>query len=206
MTNPHSRTDEIITRATELAEDRGVSGVTTATLARRMGFTEAALYRYFPGKGAILAAVLQGQAEYVFSTMVVELAPSTGISADEVAHQISSHITRFEGHQGILLELLLTAAAGRDAALREAANAFMHEYFQRFSTYFGQLQELRVLGKGHPPQELSRMWVCQLLGGFVRCRISREPWHPKEQPGFEAFLAMIRGSASHAAELAFSAR
>lgn len=205
MTNPHSRTDEIITRATELAEDRGVSGVTTATLARRMGFTEAALYRYFPGKGAILAAVLQGQAEYVFSTMVVELTPVAGIAADTVASQIASHVTRFEGHQGILLELLLTAAAGRDAALREAANAFMHEYFQRISTYFGQLQELGALGKGHPPQELSRLWVCQLLGGFVRCRISREPWHPKEQPGFESFLTMIRGSAAHANDIALSA-
>jgi AcrR family transcriptional regulator len=170
-----------------------------------MGFTEAALYRYFPGKGAILAAVLQGQAEYVFSTMVVELTPVAGITADTAASQIASHIARFEGHQGILLELLLSAAAGRDAALREAANAFMHEYSQRTSTYFEQLQELSALGKGHAPHELARMWVCQLLGGFVRCRISREPWHPMEQPGFESFLAMIRGSASHAADLAPSA-
>lgn len=205
MTNPPTRTEEIVSRATELAEVRGVSGVTTATLARRMDFTEAALYRYFTGKGAILAAVLQSQADHVFSTMVTDLPPMSETGAQAIAHQLVSHISRFQGHQGLLLELLLTAAAGRDAALREGANAFMNEYFERMSTFFGQLQEARTIGDSHPPHELARMWVCQLLGGFVRCRISRETWNPREQPGFEAFLTMVRGSADRARQLALAA-
>ena len=205
MTNLPARTTEITARATELAENRGVAGVTTATLARRLGFTEAALYRYFPSKGAILAAVLQDQADQVFSAMVIEFVPTEGIAADAVERQLITHIGRFEAHGGLLLELLLTAAAGRDAALREAANAFMNEYFERISTYFGQLQEGRVIGDSHPRHELARMWVCQLLGGFVRCRISRESWNPREQPGFETFVTMVHRAADHAPELVLTA-
>ncbi|MGE5236998.1 MAG: TetR/AcrR family transcriptional regulator [Acidobacteriota bacterium] len=201
MTNPPSRPDEIIMRAIELAEDRGVTGVTTATLARRLGFTEAALYRYFPAKGAILGAALQHMGEELFSNMVLDLVPRDTESMDAMESHLVAHVRQFAGRQGLLLELLLCAASGRDNALQQSANAFLQEYTYRLVAYFGQLQELDRIDRSLPAEELARMWVCQLMGGFVRSRIALEHWDPLSQPGFEAFLAQMRQSAGAAADV-----
>ncbi len=192
MINSTSRADEIMNVAIDLAEDRGVAGVTTAALARRLRFTEAALYRYFPGKAAILAAALEHLGERVFVSMVLELLPHLASDALALEGQLDRHIRRFAQRRGLLLELLLCAAGSREATMQEAANAFLQEYVERMVTYFSQLQELRRLSNDLAPAELARMWVCQLLGGFVRCRIAREAWSPVEQPGYTAFVAMAR--------------
>ncbi|MFZ5787619.1 MAG: TetR/AcrR family transcriptional regulator [Acidobacteriota bacterium] len=196
MTHSASRTDEIILTALQLAEDRGVSGVTTATLARRLGFTEAALYRYFPGKGAILAAVLQHVAERIFVSMSTDLQPMEPSSPEDVERQLGRHIDEFTRHRGLALELLLAAASGRDAALRESASAFLHEYVQRMETHFDQLRESEKVWCAPDADELARMWVCQLLGGFVRCRISHDPWSPTGQPGFVSFVRYLTAGAA----------
>lgn len=195
MTHSAARTDEITLTALQLAEDRGVSGVTTATLARRLGFTEAALYRYFPGKGAILAAVLQHVGERLFVSMSTDLQPLEASAPEDVEQQLGRHIDEFTRHQGLLLELLLTAASGREAALREAAGAFLHEYMHRMETHFDQLREFDKVTRTQDADELARMWVCQLLGGFVRCRISHDPWSPTGQPGFVSFIRYLAAAA-----------
>jgi AcrR family transcriptional regulator len=202
MTNPPSRPEEIIAHAIELAEDRGVTGVTTATLARRLGFTEAALYRYFPAKGAILGAALQHLGEQLFATMLLELRPEALSDLSSFGAQMGLHAGRFASRQGLLLELLLSAASGRDSALQQAADAFLQEYTHRLVAYFSQVQELEKLDRSVTPTELARRWVCQLLGGFVRCRISLDHWDPMVQPGYDAFVEHLRASSLFHSEVA----
>jgi TetR/AcrR family transcriptional regulator, fatty acid metabolism regulator protein len=193
--NDHAmREAAIVNTALDLAEERGVAGVTTAALARRLQFTEAALYRYFPGKGAIIAAALRYLAERLFATMLLELMPEAVPQGDAVEPQVQRHIQRFGLRKGLLLELLMHASGNREEVLQMAGGEFLHEYTERMTTYFAQLQELRLTGTGTPATELARLWVCQLLGGFVRSRLAREPWDPVEQPGFEAFVAQLHST------------
>ncbi|OFV83188.1 MAG: hypothetical protein A2Y78_05040 [Acidobacteria bacterium RBG_13_68_16] len=199
MSDHAARQEAIVATALDLAESRGVAGVTTAALARRLQFTEAALYRYFPGKGAIIAAALRHMAERLFATMLLELMPEA-VPKGHAAHlQLQRHIQRFGLRNGLLLELLLNASGNRDEALQIAGGELLQEYTRRMTAYFTQLQELRFTSTASPPEELARLWVCQLLGGFVRCRLAREPWDPVEQPGFHAFLAQLQSSVSLAA-------
>lgn len=55
------RHEEILAIALELVAERGLSGLTTTELARRNGAALGALYRFFPSKQAVIAA-LQAQA------------------------------------------------------------------------------------------------------------------------------------------------
>ena len=199
MKNHAMREEAIVTTALELAEDRGVAGVTTAGLARRLQFTEAALYRYFPGKGAIIAAALRHMAERLFATMLLELMPEAVQHGHAMELQLQRHIQRFALRKGLLLELLLFGAGGREEALHAAGAEFLQEYTNRMTAYLKQLQELRLASAAHPPLELARLWVCQLLGGFVRCRLAREPWDPGNQAGFQAFLTQLQSSSTLAA-------
>ncbi len=198
--NDHAmREQAIVATAIDLAEDRGVAGVTTAGLARRLHFTEAALYRYFPGKGAIIAAALRHLAERLFATMLLELMPEAIPQGHALQLQIQRHIQRFALRKGLLLELLLFASGNREETLQVAGGEFLQEYTHRMTAYFKQLQELRLTSTATPPSELARLWVCQLLGGYVRCRLAREPWDPVDQAGFQAFLMQLQSSNSLAA-------
>jgi AcrR family transcriptional regulator len=198
--NDHAmREAAIVNTALDLAEERGVTGVTTAALARRLQFTEAALYRYFPGKGAIIAAALRNLSERLFATMLLELMPEAVSQGHTLEPQLQRHIQRFGLRKGLLLELVLYASGTREESLQLAGGEFLQEYGQRMTAYFSQLHDLRLIGTGAPAVELGRLWVCQLLGGFVRCRLLREPWDPVDQPGFHAFVAQLQHSGSLAA-------
>jgi AcrR family transcriptional regulator len=192
MPDHSAREEAIVTTAIELAEANGVAGVTTAALARRLQFTEAALYRYFPGKAAIIAAALRHQTERLFATMLLELMPEAVQNGQTVRPQLERHLHRFVNHNGLLLELLISAAGGRDKALQVAGGEVLHEYDRRMTDYFGQLQRFGLIGTHMPAAEISRLWVCQLLGGFVRCRLAGESWDPVHQPGFQAFAGQLR--------------
>jgi AcrR family transcriptional regulator len=196
----HDRSEEIVARAVELAQERGVAGITTAILARRMGFTEAALYRYFPGKAAILGACLDQLAGALFTSMVGELDPHAAGDNGAVVAQLELHVNHFTGHDGLLLDLVVAAAAARDGgALQEAADAFLNEYSHRIGAYFRQLQQAARVSRAVSPDDWTRLWTCQLFGGFLRTRIAKEDWQPATQPGFTAFVARVRQADRHEA-------
>jgi len=186
------RTEAIVSAALDIAEARGVAGITTSALARRFHFTEAALYRYFPGKAAIIANGLQHLGERLLATMLIELMPDAVVHGQTIEMQLSGHVRRFAARQGLLLELLIAAAGGRDPGIQAAGDAFLHEYSKQIGSYFTELRNQGLIDAAAPADELGRLWICQLLGSFVRCRLTREAWDPAQQPGFDAFLGQMR--------------
>ena len=185
------RIEEITQVALELAEKKGVGGVTTAALARELGFTEAALYRHFPGKSAILAAALRHLGEHVLATMLLELNPDDPRSRADARRQLDRHIQRFASGGGLLLQFLLHAVTSRGPDLQKAGNGFLIEYLERMEHHFTALQSRDLAGAEISPNELARVWLCQLLGGFVRSRLTGEAWDPVDQPGYQAFIQQL---------------
>lgn len=188
------RIEEITQVALELAGRQGVGGVTTAALARELGFTEAALYRHFPGKSAILAAALRHLGEHVLATMLLELNPNDARSPAEARAQLDRHIQRFAAGGGLLLQFLLHAVTSGGNDLLAAGNGFLVDYLGRMEHYFGVLQDREFASPEIPPSELGRVWLCQLLGGFVRARLTAEAWDPGDQPGYQAFVSQLAPS------------
>lgn len=64
------RQKEIIDAAGKILTQSGISGLTTKNLAKEMGFSEAAIYRHFPSKEAIILAML----DFLRSNMDTRLA------------------------------------------------------------------------------------------------------------------------------------
>jgi hypothetical protein len=125
--------------------------------------------------------------------MASELDPRGAGDSAAVAAQLERHIIRFTAQQGLLLELLVAAAAARDGgALQEAADAFVNEYGHRVGAYFRQLQQATIVSRALAPDDWTRLWTCQLFGGFLRSRIAREEWHPVAHPSFTAFVRRIQ--------------
>jgi hypothetical protein len=129
------------------------------------------------------------------TSMASELDPHGAADAATIAGQLERHVSRFAAHQGLLLELVVAAAAARDGgALQEAADAFVNEYSHRVGAYFRQLQQATLVSRAFSPEEWTRLWTCQLFGGFLRSRISKEEWQPTSHPSFTAFVRRVQQS------------
>lgn len=194
----HDRAKQIVTVALELAEREGIPGVTTARLARRMKFTEAALYRYFSGKAGILAAGLDQLIKHLYSTMTLELLQS-GVARREGPEVIlERHAKRFTARNGLLLVLLVHAAETQDLLLRKVSTEFVDTYLGHLETFFTEL--LEGIDTPVQPGTLAQLWLCQLLGGFLRSRLAESPWDPVEHPGFRIFLDQLNAIVSAATQ------
>ena len=58
-TPPTPRQAEILDRAAELVAEAGLANLTMKRVAERVGFTEPAIYRHYPGKSALLVAMIE---------------------------------------------------------------------------------------------------------------------------------------------------
>ncbi|MDO8365839.1 MAG: TetR/AcrR family transcriptional regulator [Saprospiraceae bacterium] len=82
---------EILEAAGAILYEEGIGGLTTKSIAKRVGFTESALYRHYASKEEILAALLQ----YLYASMEERLPPIAAMS--EVAP--SERLRRLFGSQ-----------------------------------------------------------------------------------------------------------
>jgi len=134
------RRKEIIDRTLELVRERGISGLTTRKIAENVGFTEAALFRHFPTKGALLLSLMDR-----LEDLLVE--PIAGIAADETVGAAERLERMVRHHTRVVLQfnslpiiLLAEASVSGD----EALVGRMRTIFQR---YLSHLEEVVLKGQ-----------------------------------------------------------
>lgn len=105
--------------ALELAREVGLGGVTVRRLAERAGFTEAALYRHFPSKSALLQA-LMGRIESRFLPKIRRIFEDEARPpAERLVEVVRFHARTVLAIEGLPILLLGEAAATGDEALQE---------------------------------------------------------------------------------------
>jgi AcrR family transcriptional regulator len=103
------RRDEILHAAAECFSTNGYARTTTRDIARRVGVTEAALYRHFPGKQAIYTAILDRRMEAPDPVAVVEEAAQADDDA-AVFRGLALHLLETVEADPTMLRLLLFSA------------------------------------------------------------------------------------------------
>jgi len=123
----------------ELAAEGNPGDITTTQLARRMGVTQGALFRHFPGKEAILEAVMQAIATRLLARTerAAAAAPSAAAALEAIFH---AHVAFIAEHPGIPRMLFGELQHNKATAPKRLAQALMGRYGQ-------QLRELLERGK-----------------------------------------------------------
>ncbi len=128
------RRAEILREAAHCFGSRGFKGTTTREVADRVGITEAALYRYFPSKDAIYAAILEGK--IAEPGLLDELAPFAVAGEDrEVFLRLARGlIERVEADPLFLRLLLYSALEGHERAreFHQTRIRRLREFLQRY--------------------------------------------------------------------------
>ena len=166
------RKDEILERTLEIVRDSGLAGVTTRRIAERVGFSEPALYRYFPNKQAILLA-LMGLLEEKLVEPAVRIASDYDRPVMDRLEAIMAHhaaLVRRENSLPILL--LAAAAAGDDTAMIDRMRGILERYLGAIEAVVREGQAGGVLTSAVQADSLALLLLGAPAALAIRRRLS----------------------------------
>lgn len=127
MSSP-ARREQILDRASELATEAGLGQLTMKRIAARVGFSEAAIYRHFATKQALLLGLmdrLETQLLVPIRTIAakIELAPTARLQ-----QIVQHHLTLVLERHSLPIQLLAEASAAGDPVLLSRMRGIMRGY------------------------------------------------------------------------------
>jgi AcrR family transcriptional regulator len=147
------RQEEILDHTLELVREAGLAGLTMKKVAERVGFTEAAVYRHYPSKQALLFGLV-GRLEEMLLGTVRAIARDPSLPAPAKLEAILvHHIGLLVATDGLPILLIAEASASGDEAIIARIAAVLRQHL-------GLLADvLRTLppAAGLPPPERSAL-------------------------------------------------
>ncbi len=154
------RQEDILDRALELAASTGLAELTMKKIAARVGFSEAAIYRHFPTKQALLLA-LMARLETRLVRRVEAIAAEDGPApADRIARILEHHLGLVLEEHSLPIMLLAEASASGDPVLLRRMRGIM----QRYVGILGRLVK-EGMDRGELPDTARPETVAMLLLG-----------------------------------------
>lgn len=173
MTDRTPRQKELLDLALDLTREVGISGLTVRGLAQRAGFTEAALYRHFPSKQALLVALV-GRIEERFLGRILEAAgPPERPARERLADVVARHVETVLAIDGLPILLLAEATTAENRVLRDRLRATLGNYL---AVLEGLIAEIPTGERGdRPPQELALVLFGISAATAIRHRLLPSP-------------------------------
>jgi len=151
-----TRQDEILDRALELARQGGLASLTMRRIAERIGFTDAALYRHFPTKQALLLALAE-RLEMALLGEVRRILEQPGLDARQRLEAILSHHVRvILETDGLPLLIVAEAASSGDVVVAERMARVLRSYLGILTAL---VQELPPRPGAPPPEQEALLLV-----------------------------------------------
>ncbi|MGA5541492.1 TetR/AcrR family transcriptional regulator [Mycobacterium sp. NPDC051198] len=138
---PDRRRPQVLDTALDIAAHQGLADVTMGTIARRLGVTRPVVYACYPGRGEVLAALLDRETDAVLASLLELLPPERTGSIEQLFvdgfHALHSTVRERPASWRIIFaadpDPVLTAAivAGRERIRGQLATA-MRPLLQRW--------------------------------------------------------------------------
>lgn len=173
---PTARQAQLLDLALELIQEHGLAGLTVRRLAERAGFSEAALYRHYTSKQALLQSVAKRIASSILEP-VEGIAAKNELSPRERLELILTHQTRtILAVQGLPILLLAEGSTSGDEELLKT----LGQAVDRFVAILGALvEEARESGaSGELPTAAE---IAHLLFGLGTATAIRHRLHANEE-------------------------
>lgn len=154
------------TLASQLEENKGMP-IRTASLAKAVGISEAALYRHFPSKAKMFESLIQFSEEIIFSRIskIQQEQKSAVVRCEAVLHLI---LVFSDKNPGIVRILTGEALMGESEKLRTRATQF----FDRIEMQIKQFLREGVL-HGELSDELNIAVIANLMAAHVEGKLSQ---------------------------------
>jgi TetR/AcrR family transcriptional regulator len=172
-----SRSEQILQSLAQMLESNPGQRITTASLAREVGVSEAALYRHFPSKARMFEGLISFIEESLFSRITLIL--GSGHGAMHQCEQILTLVLAFVEHNPGMARILSgDALAGETDRLRTR----VHQVFERLETQLRQVlreaeirEGLRTAATASATANLLMATVEGRIRQFVRSEFRQRP-------------------------------
>ncbi len=173
---PTARQAQLLDLALELIQEHGLAGLTVRRLAERAGFSEAALYRHYTSKQALLQAVAKRIASSIL-VPVERIAAKNELSPRERLELILTHQTRtILAVRGLPILLLAEGSTSGDEELLST----LGQAIDRFVAILGDLvRETR--GRRESDELPTAAEIAHLLFGLGTATAIRHRLHADEE-------------------------
>lgn len=162
-----TRRQQILEMLAHELETNPGSRITTASLARALGVSEAALYRHFPSKARMFEGLISFAEDTVFG-LIARILEEHAQPADRCAQMLRLLLGFAERNPGIARILAGDALVGENERLRERVTQF----FDRIETQFRQVLREAVLAS-NGKLSISVNAAAALLLGIAEGRVAQ---------------------------------
>jgi AcrR family transcriptional regulator len=165
------RQAEILDRALELVREAGLAALTTKKVAERVGFTEAALYRHFPSKRALVLGLID-RLELMLIQPIREIAgDGASVVSERLATIIRHHTELVREHNSLPILLLAQASVSEDPELLGRMRSIFHEYMSILEGLVREGQARAELVPGPDPDCIALMLLGAPTALAIRHRL-----------------------------------
>ena len=201
------RRQQLVTIATRLFAQHGFSGTTTREIAREAGVTEAVIFRYFPRKEDLYAAILDWKSGQESTTGVCEEVRAAAADGDDetVIRTVVRRLIEFQRRDPAFLRLMLHSALEGHGLSEEYRKRHFEPLEQFLTAYVTERQRQGRFVAGDPRALVFSLFALPMHHNIVETLGVRRDWRFEDE-AIEFYTAFIlRGlritpSAPHAAE------
>jgi AcrR family transcriptional regulator len=157
------RQREIVERTVDLVRQGGLSNVTMKKIAELVGVSDAALYRHFPTKEALLLAVLGRISEMLLGPVEAIASDRSAPAAERLERILHHHVEVLLATDSLPVLVLAEASASGDEALLGRIRALMGRYLGVLESVCTELDG----SADSPPPEVLAMLAMGVPAAFA---------------------------------------
>ncbi len=152
------RRDQIAEATLALVAERGLGELSVAAVARRVGLAPSALYRHYPGKEAVLDAVLERVRERLEGIVArAEAGPGDALAA--LRRLLDLHLALVRENRALFPVLVSDAFQSGAPARRRRVFAVMSAYLERVATLARRGQRYGAIRRDVPPRAVAMIFL-----------------------------------------------
>ncbi|HMM50677.1 MAG TPA: TetR/AcrR family transcriptional regulator [Burkholderiaceae bacterium] len=189
-----ARRAETVDTVLALSAERNPSEITTAAIARRMGLTQGALFRHFPSKDAIWAAVMDWVADRLMAR-VERAAQAADSPLAALEAMFVAHAGFIAEHPGVPRMLFGELQRGADSPTRRMVQTLLDRYRDRLRELLAQGQASGELDPQVDPEQAALLFVGTLQGLVMQSMVAGDVQRVRRDAP-AAFATLCRGIGS----------
>ncbi len=181
-----TRLNQILTAARELIAAGGVTALTVRAIARKVGVTEAAIYRHVESKEQVLVMLLEDVRQSVLGTIEERTAPYSS-ALDKLEHVLEHHLSFIESRRGISFVVIAEAAQFQETTARAAGEKLVEDYLAAVEKL---IQEGIESGEVEP--SINPSAAATMFFGIIQASVTRWLFDSAAHPLTENVLSLWR--------------
>ncbi len=184
--NHETRLNQILTAARELIASGGVTALTVRAIARKVGVTEAAIYRHVESKDQVLVMLLEDVRQSVLGTIEERTAPYSS-ALDKLEHVLQHHLSFIESRRGISFVVIAEAAQFQETSVRAAGEKLVEDYLSTVEKFIQEGIESGEVEPSIHPSSAATMFF-----GIIQASVTRWLFDSSAHPLTENVLSLWR--------------